>query len=432
MVSSFKGRGALAGLALIALLVAGAAACQGILGISDRVLDPDLTDGGGIEASTGDVVVDTNVADSGAGDSSVKDSGMAGETSVDGGCGDLQTSGTNCGRCGHDCLGGACDAGVCQPVALTTSNGTNRQPTDIAVDDASVYWAEPYSNGTVYKADKNGNNAIVMFDQTAASGHVTFPFHLTVDSNSIYVADYGGYVLSCAISGCGGNPNTLGTLNAGNSNPIYLALGGAYVYASDNDGNVWRMPRDGGASPSSVAMYSPVLPDSGGSQSVPFELAVDTTAVYFTNGDGTVQKAPLDGGALQQLGAGPVQTAGGIALGNGVVYFTQNVDPGGTVNSLTTAGGGTLNVIQGGQHQPFSIAADANNLYWVTEGSNPDLHDGTVMMCPLTNCTNPIKLAGAQLDPVGIAVDSTAVYWVNNAFSAQPNESGGVYRVAKP
>jgi hypothetical protein len=33
---------------------------------------------------------------------------------------DLQTDPQNCGACAHDCFGGACDAGVCQPVVLTT------------------------------------------------------------------------------------------------------------------------------------------------------------------------------------------------------------------------------------------------------------------------------------------------------------------------
>jgi hypothetical protein len=48
----------------------------------------------------------------------------------------------NCGRCGHDCLGGTCAAGQCQPVVLM-----ERQPFApgfsgrwLATDGASLYW----------------------------------------------------------------------------------------------------------------------------------------------------------------------------------------------------------------------------------------------------------------------------------------------------
>src|SRR5580698_9953333 len=33
-------------------------------------------------------------------------------------CGDTRSDSHNCGRCGHDCLGGLCSASACQPMAL--------------------------------------------------------------------------------------------------------------------------------------------------------------------------------------------------------------------------------------------------------------------------------------------------------------------------
>ncbi|HEX7508686.1 MAG TPA: hypothetical protein VF550_18080, partial [Polyangia bacterium] len=42
-----------------------------------------------------------------------------GKTNCTTACTDLLSDPKNCGTCGHDCLGGACSAGACQPVAVT-------------------------------------------------------------------------------------------------------------------------------------------------------------------------------------------------------------------------------------------------------------------------------------------------------------------------
>src|SRR5215472_1277771 len=51
---------------------------------------------------------------------------------------DFNTDALNCGRCGHSCLGGACTAGACQPLVVS-SNEAN--PYIMAADDTGVYWA---------------------------------------------------------------------------------------------------------------------------------------------------------------------------------------------------------------------------------------------------------------------------------------------------
>src|SRR5262245_1510651 len=53
---------------------------------------------------------------------------------------DVASSAAHCGRCGHDCLGGACVLGRCQPVAIAI-NRVN--PHGLAVDaNGVVYWTE--------------------------------------------------------------------------------------------------------------------------------------------------------------------------------------------------------------------------------------------------------------------------------------------------
>ena len=51
--------------------------------------------------------------------------------------GDHASDPKNCGACGHDCLGGACTAGQCRPVAIWTG----RADPPLYVDAEYVYWA---------------------------------------------------------------------------------------------------------------------------------------------------------------------------------------------------------------------------------------------------------------------------------------------------
>src|SRR3990172_1836857 len=46
----------------------------------------------------------------------------------------------NCGSCGHDCLGGACTAGACEPFALVTfAGGGSDGPYGLFVAGADIY-----------------------------------------------------------------------------------------------------------------------------------------------------------------------------------------------------------------------------------------------------------------------------------------------------
>jgi hypothetical protein len=402
-------------------LGAGGFACANVLGIQDRTLDPDLGDGGMV---TGGDTGSPTGSEGGA-----PDAGDAGP------CGNTQADPDNCGRCGHSCLGGGCEGGVCQPLTLADKI----QAWDVAVDSQYVYWTQP-SDGLVMRADKStGDNKVTLL--SGPTTYVFYPYHIAIDQTNVYVSDIGtGYIVSCAIVGCGNNPTPVasfpdgGTETMNQNQPNRLAIGGGYVYFSDVTSSIWRTPKTGGRPLQKLATYDPIL-TSGmnmGMNSSPEAVAVDDTSVYWQNDDGTIQKVGLDGGSPQKVGAGPQQSPGELAVANGTVYFDQGVDPGGTIESVPTSGG-TPNILQGSQHLPAGIAADPNFIYWVTQGSEQSLNNGTVMMCSVTNCASPTQLASAQLDAIGIAIDDTAVYWANDAFeTTSTGESGSVMKVAKP
>jgi hypothetical protein len=76
-------------------------------------------------------------------------------------CVDTLTDKANCGACGHDCLGGSCSAGKCQPIAVT---GPLFNPFALAVTAARVAYADVDGGGApgVYVLPKAGGASAVM------------------------------------------------------------------------------------------------------------------------------------------------------------------------------------------------------------------------------------------------------------------------------
>ena len=84
-----------------------------------------------------------------------QDSGDAGAdaTPCEGGALELATSSKNCGACGHDCRGGECLEGVCDPAFVATGQ---QSPSGLALDEDYVYWANQTATGTVSRVSKTG------------------------------------------------------------------------------------------------------------------------------------------------------------------------------------------------------------------------------------------------------------------------------------
>src|SRR6476659_4574484 len=96
-----------------ALVVATALASGAAIALACTGTDPDFAA--------------TPVDDGGEGGSAVdapSSSDVAIDNATDAPCSaDLGHDPANCGRCGHDCLGGGCDAGGCEPVVLVAEDG---------------------------------------------------------------------------------------------------------------------------------------------------------------------------------------------------------------------------------------------------------------------------------------------------------------------
>jgi len=148
--------------AAVALL--GLAGCGLIAGLSDHELDTRAQDGGG--ADDGTVGDEARLSDA----PGVTEAGCSA---------DLQSDAKHCGSCGHDCMGGECKAGACQPVLLAGSEGA--LPLQIAVIKDEVFWIQGPPSKRIFRATPAGSG----FDATeAVRGIVPIGARLLVSFNA--------------------------------------------------------------------------------------------------------------------------------------------------------------------------------------------------------------------------------------------------------
>jgi hypothetical protein len=406
-------------------------------------------DTGSVDTGT-DSTVDTGTIDTGT-DTGTIDTGIDTGPGVDAGCNaNLTTDTHNCGRCGHDCLGGACVASMCQPVAL--AQGYIPGSAGLAVDDAYVYWAA-WGVSEILRIKKDGTEPSPTVLAKDAAGNAYAPWAVTIDGTYVYWANESlnsdtppGNVARCAKTGCGG----VGTLlRSGLDYPKGIAVDGTHVFYSEAD--QWTVGRslfDGGSAGYMVTQIQTVE-----------KIAVDDASVYFSGSSaitsdnviGRVAKtaaivldAAADGPTAVITEVAPTGnlTATGLTIDDKSVYwaiFTD--DDAGLVQYAPKAGvgqGGSPVNLSAVEHNPADIATDTTDVYWVASGvdlnadpTNPNFSKGYVATCPKTGCkgVGGKVLATDIVWPAFIAVDAKAIYYTSQGVGAT---DGALYKLAKP
>lgn len=370
-------------------------ACNGIIG------ENDIYFAGG-DATTGGPESGSDVASG----------GDANATPDTGPCGDTQSSGDNCGTCGHSCLGGKCEMGLCQPVALAS----DISPREIYVDATHVFWIQPLTSQTL-QAKLDGTNSLVL----ATSLNVVIGY--AVDDTNVYWGSADDDIQRCKIDGCGGTGTFVTKASKGVQS---IAVDATNLYwvgqdASDNS-TIMKIAK-------TATNGTGTLLATSNATSMGFErIATDGAFVYWTADDGNVRRVPVGGGTMAIVGKG-TGSALGIALDDQNVYWTIYDQTNGTINQAKKDGSSPNmgSVIAASQPLPLGLTVDATNVYWVNGGPGLGGTDGSVMTCTLGSCT-PKTLATKQLAPVAIAVDKTAYYWSNYALG---NPTGAVMRLAR-
>jgi hypothetical protein len=325
-------------------------------------------------------------------------------------CEDTQSDSDNCGTCGHQCLGGSCVAGLCQPVTLAAATA----PQGVAVDATNVYWTNS-TTGQVELCAKSGCNAMPTTLISNASD--LYPQSIVVAAGNVYYLVYNfsnpGAVFECASGGCSNQPTAIASNQVG---PTAIASDANNLYWTNGSGEVMECALGGcNGNPTALATgLSGLVPLTIGG------LAVDATNVYWSDSVGIV-KCGIGGCNGQPTTVAASQQAYGLVTDGSNLYWTDYNN--GFVYQCPNTGCAQPTVLASGLTNPKNLAIDGSNVYWANG-------DGTIMRCDLNGCANgPVTIASGQASPARIVVDDRRIYWSN--YPSLQSGSGSIMALAK-
>ena len=330
---------------------------------------------------------------------------------------DLRTDTHNCGRCGHDCLGGGCALGQCQPITIYQEpNDGGGVPNGggavLGVLGGEVYWFYPSFSGTTITFRR------MPVDGSSAPENLTSALPIwsaALDSSGLYYVD-GADDLHRYVVGSGDSV----LLHV----PFYrnsIALDDANVYLSSSTNVVAVAKSDAGMSTISST------------EKAATDLAVDTSWVQWL--DAPWRTVPDAGTALVRYHDGSLVEPRSLGAASGLIVDRRNLywfddvshqltelaedDPNATPTSLGTFafedGGYSPRVIQG-------IVVDGPRA-WTGMGY---VGLGVFEVVEFSLCGAPPKelTRSTESQVIGrIYQDSTALYWTQY--------DGAVFRLAK-
>lgn len=264
-------------------------------------LDGPATDG----AASGDAATDADAsADAVVGVDAIANIDAGAMDGADGGdaatCARVDDP-VNCGRCGHSCGGGACNAGICQPFVVAALPPALTQAYDISANDSFAYVSGSSSDqdaSVIYSAPLDGG-ALQIFALAADP-----PFQLIADPSTLYWA---GFQSISSSSLTGGGVTTIAAHDTASIAGFGADPRGAVLYwgevSNTNNLTVWMDAVDGGA--------PTVIWDGGDQPCAGVEFAATDRDVYWTynsNNSGSnvpVLTAPLGSTAITTVASVP-------------------------------------------------------------------------------------------------------------------------------
>ncbi len=319
----------------------------------------------------------------------------------------------NCGACGHDCLGGACEAGACQPFLIGELDAS---ASSIAVNASGVYWVVP-SGSAVLECPPGGcaGKPVVL------AGALTNTVALVDVRGTLAVLDDGDLraVTTPAGASVALYPPFPTTIN-GSSALCTDGTGNAYfVTTSSGTPFVERILIDGGG-PLRVVTSNNIDALGCGAGHVLWEINQGVDGIYACD-------EPADCGVPATIAPGNNGGETHIVATTDQAYFTRR--QAGTLNRCSIAGCFAPSVLFTGSDLN-GVAVDATHVYF-TSGKG-----GVVARCNQDGCGGASlhQLAGSQINPHALMVDDKAIYWATDSLPAGGGDAGtppAIYRLAK-
>ena len=332
----------------------------------------------------------------------------AGTVDCDGSCVQLSDNKLHCGQCGHDCLGGECFEGVCQPVLLASGI---QKPYGLVKDSSFIYGTSDDAAGKLWKVSVDGCPTPAICASLISTTGTRYQ-DIAIDTDALYFTDKSADRV-IRIEKTGQNECTLASSQ---QTPVGIAVDDEYVYWGAQTGDeIWRASKSCGAgTPPEVFVASTPSPQL---------VRLDSTGLYWTSLDGgQVSWASLDGTSTEPVWSGttPGDFMFGLAMDDQWVYWRdghQFPDSGtGRVARAPKDRSGGLEVLAEDQENPRYLAVDDTHVYWTS--------DGAVRRTAKAGTGGVETLAEGFPSAHGILVDGPAVYFCTYS-------GGELYKVAK-
>jgi hypothetical protein len=340
---------------------------------SDDVRTP-IESGTPSDGAPADTSIDTTIRD-GASDAGDLDAATCEASLIDP---------QNCGRCGHDCLGGACDAGECMPWTVVSEPAT-----DVVSDNVFVYWTLA-ATGRVARCSRLGcpGGSALVNGATAASA-------IAVDNWNVYytthVAD-GGTLASCAKGGCDGGPSVMA---GGLAYPSRMVIDSNAIFFDVDDSDIFAcsLPSCGNGASALVQ----TMTSTG--------LAEEWNILYWTEGKTSIWScAKGNCQTTRKLVIATLSGLGAVGAYGGTVFGVET-GANGRIVRCPNAPNCTPAVMAQNLDDPSDIEVDWTGMYFILRGS------GSLGYCPQGGCVGaPRILAGGIAGPNALAIDQDAIY----------------------
>ena len=350
-------------------------------------------------------------------------------------CVDVQSDSHNCDRCGRDCQGGACVAGVCQPVALATGED---YPVSIAVDQGHVYWInwtdpdlDPHPNTTTVRSIAKAGGDVTTLGTTAPFA----PTSLHVDDKALYF--YRAMMNGTPVGGAGvmrvckdGSCPLERIFGPAEDNFVPLAMDSDAIFFHDEEwdaqarwSGVVRIDKDGG--------HETILALDEAETGGMYDLVADDRYVFAMVNDSLVRVAK-DGSSV---------SGGATSLGTGLTSGGEQGDLAlDALNVFAVASDRIVRIRKDGSETAtlapieapayvVTLALDDARLYWLEWAKSGER--GTVLRAVDKQGGGAISSVtiGAAASSGSLSVDDTCVYWVGTTGD---RFHGSIMKMVKP
>ena len=287
----------------------------------------------------------------------------------------------NCGRCGHDCLGGACLQNACQPVLLTTGATSFH----VRADATHLYFADTAKH-VISRVPKRGGPIEVLADDEP------FLYELEIDDQHVYYQT-AEHVRRVPKQG-GPRQDLAPATNIG-----FVAIDAKGLFWAEGQGVGGARIHQAGADGSGEHV---IVKDRSGVETI----EIDGDQMYYgENGldraAGGVRVYDLVTGQDKVVAEHPCRR---LVLDRDNVYFLDYLGP--SVWRAPRAGGPAIGIGTG----PYvtydaDLAVDDTYVYWAAGGST-----GGGLYRVEKKGGDTVTLASMN-DVAGVAIDEAAVYW---------------------